>query len=179
MMLRTIVIFLLFVTGNSFSQPLFENVYKRTSGGYQQIVAFEGTQNGCYYAIGSDGNNVTTIIKIDSIGNHIWDRNLSDSTGQVYIHTIKSMPDGGFAAVGGCNSGFLLMRGDSLGNVIWARGYHYFFTSESFSTIAMTPDHGFILSGHYWHSSQPFLVRVDSLGNVIYLKPLLKILISP
>jgi len=170
MMQRTIVIFLLFVTSNCFSQPIFENVYKRTAGGSQQIGAFEGTQNGCYYAIGSDGNNVTSIVKIDSSGNHIWDRNFSDSTGQVYIHTIKSMPDGGFAAAGGCNSGFLLMRGDSMGNVVWSRVYHYFFTSEAFSTIVMTPDQGFILSGNYWHNAQPFLVRVDSIGNVIYLK---------
>jgi hypothetical protein len=173
-MKKALFIFLLLSSGLSYAQPLFQNIYKKSAGGYSSVRAFDATPDGSYYALVADGSSLASVIKIASDGSILWDKIYSDTAGQAYLNTIVSMPDGGFAAGGTCNLGFLLIRCDSWGNVLWSRTYHYFFNGQGITTMAITPDKGFIFSGNYYHNSQPFIARVDSLGNAIFFKKLVE-----
>jgi PKD repeat protein len=140
------------------------------------------------------GNTDYWIIKIDSAGNKLWDK---DFGGTDYDYLNSSIPtsDGGFLLAGVSSSpaggdktqnswggwDYWIIKIDSLGNKIWDRDYGG--TDHDYlNGLMQTGDGGFILGGHSisdaggdksqnrWGLYDFWIVKIDSIGNLLWEK---------
>jgi len=111
------------------------------------------------------------VIKIDSVGNVLWDKTFSNKN--FFPYHVVSNEDNSFTIAGNTYepvheiSGFLLTI-DEAGNVLWDSLYNDDPMVEDwyFYDLVKTDDNGFIASGFYGSTSAyyPIIVKTDSLG---------------
>jgi hypothetical protein len=134
------------------------------------------TQDGSFYACGSyidtSNNREGFLVKFNSSGDTLWTRNytgvgydqinsvIEDSTGRLVLGgTTTSMGNG--------QGDFWLMKVSALdGSVIWSRSYGSSAYENGFITIKDMAG-GYVMSGQ--STNQPYLVRTDTAGNLIWL----------
>ena len=121
------------------------------------------------------------IIKMNTDGDPIWTRNHSYAPGWTVARTIINTIDEGFAIAGwywhshlsGSPSGLYLAKMDSLGNKEWGKVYGGIRDDEGYSVV-QTKDKGFLIIGQTESygagKSDMYLVKTDSLGNLIWQK---------
>lgn len=141
---------------------------------------------------GNKGNLDCWIIKLDSLGTIVWQKNFG---GSMYERAsgINITSDGGYIVVGTTsssdgdvttNKGYFdvwAYKLDSLGNLIWQKTYGG--TGDEYAySIQQTFDGGYILAGetdspdgdivgfHGW--TDGWVIKIDSIGNIIWQKPL-------
>jgi len=129
------------------------------------------------------------IIKTDSIGNMLWDKDLGGLSDD-FLSTIQKTNDGGFILGGTSASGisgdkteasqgswdYWIVKTDSLGNKLWDKDFGG--TDEDYlNSIQQTTDGGYILGGlstsgiggdktqGSWGGWDYWIVKTDSLGN--------------
>lgn len=98
------------------------------------------------------------IARVDSLGNTLWERDLSDQTDPVWLLSLIETSDQGFFAVGGDR----FVKIDSHGNVEWEKRYVSFQTKSSPFGIVESADKGIVIA------SEPYLLKLDSLGNILW-----------
>jgi len=170
-------------------------------GGYGQddVAAITESSDGgyiigCYSASGVGGDRTQPpwgsggsdywIVKLDSLGNKLWDRRFGGTNGE-YLHAIANTNDGGFL-IGGHSysdsSGDItnpgpqwLVKIDENGNKIWDKGF--FGGLHEFNNLSQTSDGGFLFtcricgqsgsdkSEQNLGSCQAWVVKIDSAGN--------------
>ncbi|MBK5284767.1 MAG: T9SS type A sorting domain-containing protein [Bacteroidia bacterium] len=124
------------------------------------------------YMIGGFGDSFGTIyMKIDSMGNVIWDKKIPGVIfGSDGVKSIKQTTDGGFIIAGNVNSYF---KTDGSGNVIW--GKQLGFPPNIYVSYAQqTSDGGYIITGY----SNSFgsggydmlLLKTNSSGDTLWCK---------
>ena len=128
--------------------------------------------------------SVALLMKIDNNGDSLWSRIYGDTISPDYSSTWFSvcaqLPDKGFLITGdvyvsGDDGDILLIRTDSLGNTIWENTYGELHWIESGFSIALLPDGNFLIGIQrdrvgLTTSRDPGLLKVDSLGNIIWIK---------
>jgi len=146
------------------------------------------------------GYNDFWIVKIDSLGNKLWDKTFGGTLGDGII-ALEITIDGGFILGGRSNSGiggdktqplwggngdidFWVVRTDSLGNKIWDKDFGGT-EIESFDDIITTSDGSFVMGGisksgisgdktqPLWGGNGDFdywILKVDSSGNKLWDK---------
>jgi hypothetical protein len=131
------------------------------------------------------------VVKIDSMGNQLWDKRFGGTRGEHLLAMIEV--DGGFVLAGDSysdisgdkgqvNNGsmdYWIIKIDSAGNKIWDKGFGGNDEDQLYS-IAKTADGGYLLSGdsrtRFASGSksednvvdlytQPWVIKTDSLGN--------------
>jgi hypothetical protein len=134
------------------------------------------------------------IIKIDSLGNKLWDKDYG-ANGDEQLASIDQTSDGGFILGGSSNSGisgnktedtngnidFWIVKIDSLGNKQWDKDYGGI-SSDNATSIRQTSDKGYLIGGYsnsnisgdktqdsfggmdYW------IIKTDSTGNIMWDK---------
>ena len=139
------------------------------------------------------------IVKIDSVGNKIWDRDIG-STDPDLLWSIQLTDDGGLLLGGDAYIGvsgdktqtgagmydYWIVKIDSAGNILWDKTFGGS-SSEEFSGIQKTNSGGFLLSGDSYStisgektennlgSEQTWIVKIDSAGNKIWDKTIFTI----
>jgi hypothetical protein len=146
------------------------------------------------------GNSDFWIIKIDSLGNKLWDKGFG-GTREDFLNSIQITADDGFVVGGVSRSGisgdktqanwdtsgntfdYWVVKIDSLGNKEWDRTFGGTNWDELHS-ILQTDDEGFILGGWSlsdisgdksqpsWGANDYWVVKIDSLGNKLWDKDL-------
>ena len=124
------------------------------------------------------GHYEVFLMKIDSIGNIIWDKTYSILNDDERVVNILSCADEGYILVGA--SGIytssiiksMLIKTDSFGNIKWSNIYYYFSgDGNDFSqSVIQTSDKGFMFTGDVNidtinGGTGIYLVKTDSLGN--------------
>jgi len=129
------------------------------------------------------------IVKTDSLGNKIWDKNFGGIY-QDFLYSVQQTSDGGYILGGSSNSGntgdktqagwgdhdYWIVKTDSLGNKIWDKdfgGANY----DELISLQQTSDKGYILGGYSnsnisgdktqnsYGGNDFWIVKIDSLGN--------------
>ncbi len=190
-----------------FAQSLPQKVWEKTFGGTSNddFRALATTSDGGYIIGGnsysglngdksqpSKGDSDYWIIKIDSLGNKLWDKSYG-GIGREILWSLQQTADNGFILAGTSDSGmsfdktdpekgvFWIVKVDANGNKLWDKslvgGYNY-------PAIIQTNDGGYFLggmssSGITRDKSQPskgssdyWAVRLDANGNKIWDKTL-------
>jgi PKD repeat protein len=134
------------------------------------------------------------IVKIDSLGNKQWDRLYGGTSIETFC-IVKQAPDGGYILGGWSESDssgdvshhnfgwadYWLLKTDSLGNKQWDKMFGGT-EPEWFQSLVITSDNNYLIGGwsgsdstgnvsHHSHGSYDYwIVKVDSLGNIIWDK---------
>ncbi len=145
------------------------------------------TSDGGYAVSGSITDSIRDVgllMKFNQNGDSLWSKIYGDTVSTEYTGTFyyvcQQLPDNGYILcglyyVGSYDWDVLLTRTDSLGNVIWSNTYGEVNRYEVGYSIAQLPQ-GDLLIGLNKHSygngysSDPGLLKVDSLGNKLWLK---------
>ncbi len=114
--------------------------------------------------------NYTSIASAASAPSVVWDRNFSDSTGDVYIHSAWQTSDGGYILAGSGRDPSLstvhayLIKTDANGNKQWDK-YYDKYNGMAYS-VQQTSDGGYIFSGDAGGAGTGFMVKTDASGIV-------------
>ncbi len=158
-----------------------------TDGGYLVVGTSQSTLGD---VTGNHGSWDLWVIKMDNIGNLIWQKSYGGS-GNDYGHSVKTTNDGGYVIAGNSTSNdgdltinkglddYWIVKIDSIGNIEWQKSYGGTGNDEA-SSIDQTSDGGYIVAGYsnsqngdvsgnqisedYW------VVKLDSLGGLEWEK---------
>jgi len=159
--------------------------WTRTIGGtdIDEVNAVEQTSDGGYIITGHGaGYNNVCLVKTDSSGNTIWSKNFGgpDACG----NSVHQTADGGYVVAGWVSSfgaggsDVYLIKTNSSGDTLWTRTYGGLYEDRG-TFCQQTDDGGYIVAGYTCSfgpgspdSSNVYLIKTDSLGNVGIQEPL-------
>ena len=107
------------------------------------------------------------IIKIDQIGNLIWQKTYS-SSGDDVAYSVDKTNDGGFIIAAEWSAVGLLMKINSLGDSLWSKSLE-----AGLRSVTRSDYGGYILTGAIWNGAEEvnvLLLKTDSLGNTEWEK---------
>ena len=107
------------------------------------------------------------IIKIDQIGNLIWQKTYSTS-GDDVAYSVDKTNDGGFIIAAEWSAVGLLMKINSLGDSLWSKSLE-----AGLRSVTRLDYGGYILTGAIWNGAEEvnvLLLKTDSLGNTEWEK---------
>ncbi|HSD62374.1 MAG TPA: hypothetical protein VLB50_01215, partial [Ignavibacteriaceae bacterium] len=117
------------------------------------------------------------IVKVNSSGNQIWNKNYGGDYWQ-RLNAIEPTSDGGFIAAGDIHITYgdttsqdgWLVKFDANGDTLWTRNFGGS-QVDIFRSVQQTTDGGYIIVGErepYWSSGyRAWLVRTDDNGNIV------------
>jgi hypothetical protein len=159
----------------------FHNYYAGNTRGCSK------TSDGGYVLGGTIEDSIRVVgllFKFDEAGDSSWVKIYGDTVTPGYtgtsFNTCRQLPDKGYLLLGdryisGDDADVLLIRTDSLGNTLWEKTYGALHKVESgFFIVPLST--GEILIGlmkqniNVNYSADPGLLKVDSIGNLIWLK---------
>jgi len=160
--------------------------WNRTYGGASKDEAYfvQATNDGGYVIAGcteSSGSGLSDIWLIKTDGNGIasWDRKYGGAYDD-HAFCVRQTSDGGYVAAGytesfgAGSSDYWLIKTDQLGNPQWNRTYGGVGLDKAFCIFQTSDGNGYVIAGQTDSlgagSSDFWLVRTDSLGNVVWSK---------
>lgn len=124
---------------------------------------------------GMFGGNDGMLIKIDNVGNILWQKFYGGSAPDDF-HTVEVTNDGGFIATGTSTSGgpadpnLWLVRMNATGDTLWQKFFGGYNHDHGYSG-KQTPDGGFILCGHTgsfgFNYEEGIVIKTGSNGELI------------
>jgi len=135
------------------------------------------------------------IVKIDSLGNKLWDKDFGGTEYEV-LHSIQQTSDSGFI-LGGISTSdisgnksqptwggldYWIVKTDSLGNKLWDKNIGGAGDEDEFGNLTLTSDGGFLIAGTSYSaisgnkseanlgSEQSWMIKTNSLGNKVWDK---------
>lgn len=175
--------------GGSYSDFLY-SIIKNHDGNYT-LAGFTNSSDG--NIIGSHGLNDYWVIKIDGVGNLLWQKVLGGSKDEYAYRIFETDFDYGIEIAGfsessdgdvignhsvNCSDTWIVKM-DSLGNTIWSKCYgggscdfsFSFSKADNNSFILLITPNGWSNNPFACQGTQPFkswLVKIDSVGNIIW-----------
>ncbi len=133
--------------------------------------------------IGSYGAYSFLVVKTDKKGNTIWKKIINNGAGNDLAQAIVQAKDGGFVIAGSTNSygvetvgssynDIYIIKLNASGNAEWSKTIGNATAIEDATDITTTKDGGYALTGRYITNGAFYamLLKVDSIGNINYLK---------
>ncbi|MCX6283001.1 MAG: T9SS type A sorting domain-containing protein [Bacteroidetes bacterium] len=157
---------------SEFTRVFYDPLPDRSAQVYGAIKTPDGN-----YLLGGYKDHRPSVIKMDPLGNIIWGRNYSDTTGNIYCLTPTN--DAHFILAGNITnynstqSELLFIKINQEGDTVWSKLINMGQAASAFF-IRQTSDKGFISGGFFEDSSPPdpksFILKLDSLGNLSWCK---------
>jgi len=155
------------------------------SGGFDEWGEYiEATSDNGFILVGGTRfvnpyiNDAFNLIKIDSVGNHLWTKYYSISGLERGI-SVKATFDGGYILSGWTSDSItfkddlFLVKTDSIRNLIWSKTYGGV-NHESVGHVYQVNDGGYLIAGYsdfYGVINNDFiLIKTDSSGNITWNK---------
>jgi hypothetical protein len=143
---------------------------------------------------GTHGNWDGWILRTDSVGNILWNKQYGGSFND-FLYSIVKTHDGNFVIAGFTNSNdgnisgnhgfsdYWILKIDSLGNIIWQKVYGGSSNEYAYKIVETDSDFGFVVSGYTYSfngdvignnsnsgSTDTWLIKTDSIGNLLWNK---------
>lgn len=168
--------------GGTFQDEAY-SIEQTTDGGYI-VAGLTYSKNGD--VIGAhDGLIDYWIVKLDSIGNLVWQKPLGGD-GEDEAYSIQQTTDGGYIVAGHTNSingdivgnsttqrnNYWIVKLDNLGNIQWQKCPIYTGTDIAHSVI-QTSDGGYVVVGESYFdypNCNIFTLKLNSIGNIEWTK---------
>ncbi|MEK6853048.1 MAG: hypothetical protein AABX59_04160, partial [Nanoarchaeota archaeon] len=157
--------------------------WERTFGGSSNDLGYDVQQTSGegFIIVGSvnlSGNQDVYLLKTDSLGNKLWEKNLIGRRGfSDYGHSVQQTKDEGYIIAGACDYGYIggydlsdicLFKTDSLGNMQWRLIYGDDVYNEWASSVQQISDGGYIATGPDYLEYGVFLIKTNSSGNLLW-----------
>ena len=145
--------------------------------GYSIVETADGGFVVTGYMDSLGNNSQVYLLKTDSNGNLLWEKNFGESgyyRGQSVIETTDRglVVTGSYGPSSGGRSQCYLLKTDSAGNILWEKNFGDSTYTNGYSVIE-TADGGLVVTGDTWslsNLSQVYLLKVDSTGNRLWEK---------
>jgi len=153
--------------------------------GFETLYGIDRTGDGGYIVTGetstnSFGSSDTWLIKLNAVGDTLWTKfygSANEESGAV----VRQTADRGYIIAGDIHNAFnihhaSLLKTDSMGNLQWAKTFGAPDTSgggEFGWDVHQLADRGYMMLGStpgFNNSMQVFIVRTDSMGNMLWSK---------
>jgi hypothetical protein len=166
-----------------------QSILQTADGGYV-VAGYSQSNDGD--VTGNHGNNDMWIVKLDSLGNIIWQKSLGGTSVDAAF-SMQQTTDGGYVVAGYSQSNngdatgnhgdfdMWIIKLDSLGSIMWQKslgGTDY----DRASFIQQTLDGGYVISGYSQSNDgdvtvnhgdyDMWIVKLDSLGTIMWQKSL-------
>jgi hypothetical protein len=140
------------------------------------------TNDGCYIVagetwtgFGSSSVNDFWLLKIDAMGNKIWDKTYGFDSYD-WCYAVRQTSDDGFILVGTSelephDSAIRLIKTDKYGIIEWDK--KYFEGTTSGEDVIQTSDGGYAIfakNNSYQSNYKKFIIRADETGDIIWVK---------
>ena len=162
-----------------------DTLWTRTYGGINDDFCWsvEKTIDGGYLLAGEkDAWPVDAdvyLIKIDSLGNKLWEKNYGDDMNDQRAFHIELLSNGEYILAGstdcngyaGCNGWILKLN--SFGDTLWTKTFGSTNGSDNFESITKASDGGYCAIGKLFMGGENwdlYLLKTDSLGNLLWSK---------
>jgi hypothetical protein len=187
------------VFGGPYSEWLY-SILGTTDGGFA-LGGWSDSDTGCNKSStnwsGPGGGKDYWLVKIDSAGTKLWDKNYGGFDDDWFI-TMSHTSDNGFVMIGRTESGiggdktepiwsfpysdFWVVKVDSAGNKQWDKDFGGLDNEDELGNIIQTVDTGYLFAGASYSDiggnktennladEQTWIVKTDSLGNKIFDK---------
>ena len=154
----------------------------RVSGEYERANAMAETQDGGFVIAGSSSIAGSWIIKLDPLGNPLWQEALVSGFG---IYSVAATEDGGFVIAGQSSGYLIVIKFGAAGGIQWQRSYAWVDPAAKcgeFSIVSAAcsaaPGGGSILSGYteygpsVCHDSSEcgWACKLDQSGKLLWQK---------
>lgn len=116
------------------------------------------------------------LVKTDSIGNVIWQKNYGTTIDNEYAYVVKPTPDGGYITAGdqtsngGATRKALISKVNSSGNLEWCKS----FLANGFSKLnsIYVDSTGFVFTGYVVNNGQTdaLVIKTDFNGDTLFVK---------
>ncbi|MBK6964489.1 MAG: T9SS type A sorting domain-containing protein [Bacteroidales bacterium] len=149
-MLTMVGIFMLISTEGKSQDDLFTKVFFDPDGSIQAYSITPSKTNG--FAIAGDHNYGGFIIRIDSVGNTLWAKQIEGISKMSHINEIISTPDSCYVLAGvifaaqSLSPALILVKLNETGNMVWS-SITYFWAWGFTYSVKLTHDNGFIATG--------------------------------
>ena len=158
--------------------------WMKTYGGlwidYGKMVQL--TNDGCYIVAGetwtrtgSSSVNDFWLIKIDAMGNKIWDKTYGLDSYD-FCSAVRQTSDDGFILVGSSevapyDSAIRLIKTDKYGATEWVKTY-FEGTTSGRQDVIQTSDGGYVIFSRNssYNSNEKYIIRTDDAGDIIWVK---------
>ena len=147
------------------------SAYQTSDGGYV-ICGFSYSNDGDVHGhVGSYLDRNFWIIKIDALGNLIWEKSYAKYF-SAEAYSVQETYDGGYIVAGLSYFGDLIIKLDNSGNESWDTT---FAANNHIISIQQTTDHGFIVGGYspnsiYQNDNDYLIVKLDLDGHLQWQK---------
>ena len=124
------------------------------------------TSDGGFILLGNQ-DFLTLLVKLDSLGNILWGKLLSDS---LFAVEVRQTSDGGYIILGrnlSSPTSSVVIKTDSLGNMVWTKEFQDIISLYPFS-IQQTNDGGYIIVCK--KDNQVVIIKLDNSGNLSWGK---------
>ncbi len=137
------------------------------------------TKDSCYILAGSTGGDPTYnffCMKIKENGDTVWSKQIDMGQNDM-AYSVQQTNDNGYIIVGKTqsshdSSGAALVKLDSGGNLQWSKIYKSSAYSLWANNVKQTKHDGYIVTGclvsYSTNVTQAFLIKIDSVGNIIW-----------
>jgi hypothetical protein len=151
-----------------------DTTWQRTYGGTGNDVAADlvATPDGNYLIVGyttssGAGDSDIYLIKINEMGNIIWERTPGTELPEEG-HAACKTSDGGFVIAGSRAENPLLMKIDTSGTIEWQQDYDYSAGLRDYVSVTSSDDGGFLFVGSrkVERETSMFAVKTDAAGTV-------------
>jgi len=174
------IFFAFLISQHGFSQSSYYRIYSDTLLWPSILKAIPTHDNG-FLSLG--GGNTVVINKFDSTGSPMWSKEYAAFGSDLRSGDVIELPNHDFIITGryffGNQPTYLLMRIDSSGNLVNANidqdTSHVLIYPGDIRIAGITSDHGIVFSGiisvdSLQQKSFPFISKIDSAGNCLWLK---------
>ena len=163
------------------TDSLGNTLWTKTFGGSNQdwCKSVDKTDDGGYILTGrySCDNYGLGLIKTNSLGDTLWTKAYNCGW-YAEGNSVRQTDDGGYIAAGeavidNIDQQLYLVKTDSMGNTLWTITSGSTSMAEIAFSVQQTTDGGYIAIGikvGYMGSCNPYLVKTDSLGNILWTK---------
>lgn len=174
----TFLVFLINFSVYSYSQQtVWSNTYGGPGSVNEQGVDILQTFDNSYVVLStkSYGDSYTRIqlIKLDALGNVLWEKITGDSTIEQIPYSFQQTKDSGFIITGISGSAFLI-KTDKFGNQQWKKIYNTTYAQTYSNFVGVTDDNGYIFCGSASFLNPPsdkgYIVKTNKLGEVQWEK---------
>jgi hypothetical protein len=155
-----------------------DSLWLRSYGGLsgEEFYEAQETSDGNIIVGGISGEAATNgwwglyALKIDMNGDTLWTRRFN-TIGSDYCKSIQQCSDGGYIMGGTSNlngdASLYMVKLDKNGDSLWNKKFGSFQDKEYGFFVRQTYDGGYIITGMTSNSVDVYLIKTDSLGNLI------------
>lgn len=173
----SILILLSFLLTSNAQQNTFSKVLVDTDCNATTKIFSVCTTNDSSYIIVGYNMNQGIILKIDSKGGQVWEKQVGDPEinhfPYIVLKGVTVTPDScfiisGYTCTEGCGStNALCFKINNDGDILWSKTYNYDQASE-FTSVRQTSDSGYVMTGSINNEQKILVSKINATGDLVW-----------